>query len=110
MISLDEMLALKALLWPDVTFYDKQVEIIDSWCNVRETVVAAGTEEGKDFVAGFLSVATPLICEAKGLTFKLLTLSVAEDHLKVLWGEIGRFLATSKRPLIAQQGDRKSVV
>lgn len=104
LITLDELLALNEALWPHVTFYDRQVEIAESWCDVRETVVAAGTEEGKDFMAGFLSVATPLICQAKGLTFKLLTTSVTERQLKVLWGEIGRFISTSTRPLLASAG------
>jgi hypothetical protein len=103
-ISLDEMLALKEHLWPRVTFTDYQVEIIESWCHNRETVVGAATEMGKDYVAGFVALATFLICEAKGLTCKLLTLSVEERHLKVLWGEVGRFIGASRRPLMVSTG------
>ena len=35
-----------------------------------------------------------------GLTCRIVTTSVKEEHLDVLWGEIGRFLSTSRHPLI----------
>lgn len=37
-------------------------------------------------------------------TCRIVTTSVAEHHLKVLWGEIGRFVTTSAIPLLADKG------
>lgn len=89
-------LYLISLLWPQVTLYDKQIEIIYSVYNNDETVVPAGNKLGKDFVSA-------LIC----LTFflsrspcRVVTTSVDQGQLeKVLWGEIGNFIQTAKYPL-----------
>lgn len=35
---------------------------------------------------------------------RIITTSVKDDHLRVLWGEIGRFIQTSAYPLITKQG------
>src|SRR6516162_7686299 len=90
--------------WPEVTFYDKQVETIISVENNPETFVTAGNQLGKDFVAGFIALNTFLRCIKSGETCRILTTSVAEHHLKVLWGEISRFLASSRYPLLAADG------
>lgn len=95
---------LKEALWPEVQFYDKQAEVIKAAFESAETYVPAGNKLGKDFVAGFIALGTFLVCQARGLTCRVVTTSVAEHHLKVLWGEIGRFLTTSKVPLLESQG------
>ncbi len=43
-------------------------------------------------------------CIKAGLTFRIITTSVAEHHLDVLWGEIGRFVMTAKYPLLHKHG------
>lgn len=95
-------LALKQLLWPDVYFYAKQREMIESvWFN-DETNVYAANLLGKDFVAGFICLSYFLLHH--GPTVRVVTTSVREDHLTVLWGEIGRFIQTSKYPLLRDKG------
>lgn len=100
----DDALTLKELLWPEVEFYDKQVEIVDSVFRNRETYVPAGNKLGKDFIAGFIALSAFLICKYQGVTCRIVTTSVAEKHLNVLWGEIGRFIGTASQPLMTQYG------
>ncbi len=86
--------------WPDVRFYDKQEEIIYSVIYNDETFVTAANMVGKDFVAGF-------ICLYYFLTHqpcRVVTTSVKDDHLRVLWGEIGRYIQTSRVPLTSKEG------
>lgn len=98
------LIALQADVWPDVRLYDKQWEVAFSAVTNRETYVAAGNQLGKDFVSAFVAVSCFLLCQAAGVTCRIVTTSVAEHHLKVLWGEIGRFIATARIPLLARQG------
>ena len=102
--GINDVLVLKEALWPHVTFYDRQVEIIDSVCRNDETYVPAGNKLGKDFVAAFIALSSFVICQAKDRTCRILTTSVAQHHLDVLWGEIGGFLSSSRVPLLSQQG------
>lgn len=87
-------------LWPHVQFYDKQKEVIYSVQNDRETFVVAGNMLGKDFVAGFIALwffLTRHPC-------RIITTSVKEQHLQVLWGEMGRFISSSRLALEARHG------
>jgi hypothetical protein len=93
-------LGLAAAYWPDVRFYDKQEEIIHSVVQNDETFVVAGNQLGKDFVAGFLAVWAFLTHPVA----RIVTTSVKDDHLRVLWGEIGHFLQTSRLPLTRDEG------
>jgi hypothetical protein len=88
-------------LWPDVKFYGKQLEIIESVRDNDETIVHAANQVGKDFVAGFLCVW--FIC-TKWPTARVVTTSVRDDHLRVLWAEILRFVNTAAVPLRREQG------
>jgi hypothetical protein len=93
-------LGLAKLCWPDVRFYDRQQEILQSVVENDETIVPAGNMLGKDFIAGFTAVwffltRTPV---------RIVTTSVKDDHLRVLWGEIGRYLQSSQVPLTAREG------
>lgn len=104
MVSLPDFandpLAFKALLWPDVDFYGKQVEAIESVRDNPETFIVAGNMLGKDFLAGF-------VCLWFFLTrhpVRVVTTSVKDDHLRVLWGEIGRYLDTARHPLRSKDG------
>ena len=101
MIILPEDLEiLRADLWPKTQFYDKQWEVVESTLTNRETYVPAGNQLGKDFVAAFIATGSFLLCQIRGIACRIVTTSIAEHHLKVLWGEIGRFLSTARRPLL----------
>ena len=91
---------LQKLLWPQVTFYREQWRIIYSVWYDRETIVTAGNMLGKDFVGGFIVPAfflTRMPC-------KIVTTSVKEKHLDVLWGEIDKFLRLCRFPLSVNHG------
>jgi hypothetical protein len=91
---------LKDRYWPDVTFYKQQEEIIYSVWENDETVVPAGNMLGKDFVAGFLVLAFFMSRHP----CRVVTTSVKDDHLRVLWGEIGRYIRNAKKPLDSRLG------
>lgn len=96
----DDPLKLIEACWPKIVLYDKQVEILYSIRDNRETVVPAANMLGKDYVAGlvvlwFFISRTPC---------RIVTTSAGDDHLRVLWGEIGRFIDTSAIPLNAKKG------
>ncbi|MEK0326756.1 MAG: hypothetical protein QQN63_13740, partial [Nitrosopumilus sp.] len=88
------------LLWPDVSFYSEQKDIIYSVLENDETVVPAGNMLGKDFVAGFIICWFFMAYEV----VRIVTTSVKDDHLRVLWGELGRFISTAKHPLDVANG------
>ncbi|MFA5056519.1 MAG: hypothetical protein WC485_00260 [Opitutaceae bacterium] len=93
-------LAFKQWLWPDVTFYREQRQIIESVWNDDETVVPAGNMLGKDFVAAFIVLCFFLTRHP----CRIVTTSAKDDHLRVLWGEIGHFIQKAKYPLDAKSG------
>jgi hypothetical protein len=97
-------IAVQRLWWPSVRWYDKQIEIIYSVEECPETVVVAGNKLGKDYVTGFICLCLFLRCVITDQTCRIVTTSVAEHHLTVLWGEIGRFLTTAAQPLLAKDG------
>lgn len=108
--QINDPLQLGRILWPDVHFYDKQKEIVYSVRDNDETVVVAGNMLGKDFVAGFIALTFFLVPElyirSKGVAteVRIMTTSVNEKHLDVLWGEMSRFISTSKIPLRIEDG------
>lgn len=84
------------LFWPQYNLYDKQKEILYSLRDNYETIVPAGNELGKDFISGlavlwFFSSRRPC---------KIVTTSASGSQLEnVLWGEIRRFIESSKYKL-----------
>ncbi len=93
-------LQLARMLWPNVYFYPKQQEVIESVWRDDETIVPAGNMLGKDFVAGAVIVMyflTHWPC-------RIVTSSVDDRHLGVLWDEVSRFIQTSKHPLHIKNG------
>lgn len=87
-------------LWPDTYFYNKQREIIDSvWWN-DETVVPACNMSGKDFVAARIVILFFLTRQP----CRIVTTSAKDDHLRVLWGEIGEAIRTASQPLLFKEG------
>lgn len=94
-------------LWPQIHFYDKQVEIIHSVRDNLNTYVVAGNMLGKDFVSGFIALwyfLTHYRSDKSRNWVRVLTTSVKDEHLDVLWGEIARFVASSVIPLSHKQG------
>ncbi len=87
-------------LWPHVDFYREQQDIIYSVEHNDETFVCAGNMLGKDFVTAFIVLSYFL----RHYPCRIVTTSVKDDHLRVLWGEIGRFIDTSRIPLLRSQG------
>jgi hypothetical protein len=87
--------------WPNIKFYNKQIEIIDSVWNNDETVVVAGNELGKDFVSAFIVLAFFLTRHP----CRIITTSANYRQLAdVLWGEIRRFIQNAKYPLDSEHG------
>jgi phage terminase large subunit len=106
----DKPLEFAKLLWPHgftqtpqgdpIWLYREQRRILQSIVENDETIVPAGNMLGKDFVGGFVAVwffMTRTPC-------RIITTSVKDDHLRVLWGEIGRFIQSSKYPLTHDKG------
>lgn len=99
-MTIIDPLKFAAKFWPDVLFSQEQRDTIYSVMNNDETFVPAGNMLGKDFVAAFIVLwyflsRTPC---------KILTTSVKEAHLDVLWGEIDKFVRICKYPLEAENG------
>lgn len=81
--------------WPDVTLYREQKQILYSLQENDETIVPAGNQLGKDFIAAYCALWFFLSRQSR-----VVTTSVKHDQLSdVLWGEIRRFLSTSKHEL-----------
>lgn len=98
--ALQDPMAFKEFFWPKVTFYDRQIDAIYSVVENDETFVPAGNMLGKDFVAGFIALyffLTRSPC-------RIVVTSAKEDHLRVLFGEINRFIRTAEHPLDADEG------
>ncbi|KKN70636.1 hypothetical protein LCGC14_0429090 [marine sediment metagenome] len=87
-------------LWPSTNFYDKQRETIYSVRDDQETVVPAGNMLGKDYVAAFIVIWFFLSRHP----CRIVTTSAKDDHLRVLWGEIHRFITSSEYPLDHNRG------
>jgi hypothetical protein len=98
--ALVDPMKLKAFLWPDVYFYREQRRIIYSTWDNDQTFVPAGNMLGKDFTAGFIAIGafiTRYPC-------RIVTTSAKEDHLRVLWGEMLRYVRTCKYSLDVRKG------
>lgn len=91
-------------LWPKAKFYDRQVEIIYSVEENIETLVPAANKVGKDFICGNIAPNIFIRARLAGYTCRIITTSVKDDHLRVLWGEINRFIQTSAYPLSVDHG------
>ncbi len=83
------------VMWPDVRFYNKQKEIIIAVEETPEVFVYSAKMSGKDYVAGYIALSYLL----RHPEVRVITTSVKDDHLRVLWGEIERFVQTCAIPL-----------
>jgi hypothetical protein len=93
-------MGIKDLLWPHVTFYKQQKQIIYSVWDDDETVCTAGNMLGKDFVAGFIALAFFLSRHP----CRIVTTSAKDQHLDVLWSEVNWFIRESRVPLGHKDG------
>lgn len=99
---------LMKLLWPDVTLYKEQWDIVysiqgdeeRSFLPADETFAPAGNMLGKDFTSAFICLWYYLSRHP----CRIVTTSAKDDHLRVLWGEIGQFISQSKYPLDYKKG------
>lgn len=109
-------------LWPQYKMYDRQFEVIEAVRDAKETIVPAGNQLGKDFVAGYICPSffvNPTMYFDKEYvrqveaqrrpgydphTRRVVTTSVKEDHLRLLWAEIGRFVDGCRIPLTVERG------
>lgn len=87
------------VMFPRVYFYKEQRDIIYSVRDNPETYVVAGNQLGKDYVAGFICLWF-FLCHKE---VRIVTTSVKDDHLRVLWGEIARFIQEAKYPLLCKR-------
>lgn len=97
----------KNYLWPHAKFYDKQVQIVNSvWYEAHKTIVPAGNKLGKDYIGGFLALWAFLTGGGHGFKTesRVITTSVKDDHLRVMWGEIGRWIQSCREPLEYPKG------
>lgn len=99
--KLRDPMVFAALLWPEVKFYRKQREIIYSVVDNDETFVVAGNMLGKDFISAFIVIWFFMTRHP----VRIVTTSASLYQLEsVLWGEIRRFLQTSRLPLTSDKG------
>ncbi|HWY35501.1 MAG TPA: hypothetical protein VNX68_12720, partial [Nitrosopumilaceae archaeon] len=93
-------IAFQKFFWPHVTFYKEQRKVLQSLVENDETLVPAGNMLGKDFTAGFVALWFFMTRHP----VRIMTTSATDSHLDVLWGEIGRFITSSKIPLEYKEG------
>lgn len=97
----EQPLVFAKLLWPHIEFYSQQRDVIMSVVHNDETVVVAGNMLGKDFVSGFIALHFFLTRHP----VRIVTTSADFSQLEsVLWGEIRRFIQTSRIPLLSTGG------
>lgn len=93
-----------AIIWPHARFYGKQEEMVYSVEYNIETYVISANQMGKDYVSAFIAVNLFLRCLLEDIRCRIITTSVKDDHLRVLWAEIGRWLSNAATPLLARDG------
>lgn len=93
-------LKLAAILWPNVAFSKEQIDIIYSVAEDGKTFVPAANMMGKDFVSAFII----LWFFISRNPCRIVTTSAKDDHLRVLWDEIGNFINTSQLALDRTKG------
>lgn len=93
-------LRLVKFCWPSIALADYQADILQSVEDNVETFVPAANQIGKDFIAGL----TALTYFIRKHPVKVITTSVKEKHLLILWGEIDCLIRTSQYPLLWKDG------
>lgn len=110
--------AFARIVWPTAELYAKEQDMVWSLRDAVETDVYSCNKAGKDFTAGLLCVMAfvapwlffpwayvrQVAAEGKGHARRILTTSIAGEHLRVLWAEIGWFLTNATVPMLTQDG------
>lgn len=91
---------LGAALWPDDKWASYQRRVVYSVWNNVETTVKAGNKLGKDYKGGFIATVGFLTRHP----CRIITTSAKDQHLRVLWGEIGERIRRSRAPLDVKRG------
>lgn len=93
-------------LWPEVVLSIEQQMIMYSILLNKETYVTAGNKLGKDFIAGLCCVIGFLSGMGRGhdVQTRIVTTSVKDEHLIVLWGEIMSFIRMCRVNLDSKHG------
>ena len=82
--------------WPDRVLYTKQIEVLRSLEENKETVVPAGHQLGKDYICAVAMLWFFLTREP----CRVIATSVKEDSLKrILWGEVKDLVSTCRYKL-----------
>lgn len=97
-------LVFKAEYWPQVRFYDRQEEIALSVEYNVVTLDPAGNKLGKDYGGGYIGLSNFIRFCSAGIDSRIISTSNTDDHLRVLWSEIGYFLSCCKYPLKVEDG------
>lgn len=88
-------------MWrPKVEFAGYQRQIALSLRDNKETYVVSANRMGKDYISGFLILWFFLTRDP----CRILLTSTTADHLVVIEGEMGGFLASARYPLLDQHG------
>lgn len=87
-------------MWPHYRLYDKQHEIIDSFEYNNITVVPSANKMGKDFVASLCGLGM----FTRYPVCRILTTSIRDDHLSILWSEINSHIEQCRFVLKAPKG------
>jgi hypothetical protein len=97
-IDQGQLFFMQNLLLPNLRLYSKEKEVLAAMVEEKETYVPAANMMGKDFTVGLGCFLSFVICLYYQKTCRIVNTSVAEHHLKAVWGEIGRFVRTAKWP------------
>lgn len=100
MLDMVDPLEFCSVMWPNIRLFKEQREVLQSLQTDDETWVVAGNMLGKDFIA---SIAV-LWFFLSNREVRIVTTSVKDDHLRVLWGEIGKRIQDCKYPMEVQRG------
>jgi hypothetical protein len=93
-------LELGSMLWPEDKWAQYQRRVVYSVWNNKETIVKAGNKLGKDWMGGFIA---PLFFLTRH-PCRIVTTSAKDQHLRVLWGEIGQRIRTARTALDYKRG------
>ncbi len=103
-LALIHPIAFHQCFWPHEYVYPKQVDMVMAVEESKETYVKAGNQLGKDWISARIVLINFLRAIKCGVTCRIVTTSVAEHHLNVLWGEISLAIESCRFPLLKKKG------
>lgn len=88
--------------WSNAILTPEQIRIVDSVWRNHETVVPAGNMLGKDYISSIIVLTFFLAHFSESC--RVVTTSVKDDHLDVLWGEIDARIRESRYEMLSTRG------